>query len=127
NRGSHFYLSLYWAQELAAQTDDADLAKAFAPVAETLAANEQKIVDELIAVQGKPADIGGYYQPDPVKAAAVMRPSATWNEVLASLSSCRGRLPASPAHSAPAGLPAGAEPCPGRGPGPPRRPGAPGP
>ncbi|PWI13946.1 NADP-dependent isocitrate dehydrogenase [Streptomyces sp. Act143] len=86
NRGSHFYLSLYWAQELAAQTEDADLAKAFAPLAETLAANEQKIVDELIAVQGKPADIGGYYQPDPAKAAAVMRPSTTWNEALASLS-----------------------------------------
>ncbi|SNX65447.1 isocitrate dehydrogenase [Streptomyces sp. TLI_55] len=86
NRGSHFFLSLYWAQELAAQTDDADLAKAFAPLAETLAANEQKIVDELNAVQGKPADIGGYYQPDPAKAAAVMRPSTTWNEALASLS-----------------------------------------
>jgi isocitrate dehydrogenase len=86
NRGSHFYLSLYWAQELAKQTDDADLAKAFAPLAETLAANEEKIVEELIAVQGKPADIGGYYQPDPAKAAAVMRPSATWNEALASLS-----------------------------------------
>ncbi|MFF9456922.1 NADP-dependent isocitrate dehydrogenase [Streptomyces flaveolus] len=85
NRGSHFYLSLYWAQELARQTDDADLAKAFAPLAETLAANEQKIVDELNAVQGKPAEIGGYYQPDPAKAAAVMRPSATWNEALASL------------------------------------------
>ncbi|CAM5737926.1 putative Isocitrate dehydrogenase [Streptomyces afghaniensis 772] [Streptomyces afghaniensis] len=86
NRGSHFYLSLYWAQELAQQSDDADLAKAFAPIAETLAANEQKIVDELAAVQGKPADIGGYYQPDPAKAAEVMRPSATWNEALASLS-----------------------------------------
>ncbi|GAA3806889.1 NADP-dependent isocitrate dehydrogenase [Streptomyces coacervatus] len=86
NRGSHFFLSLYWAQELASQTDDADLAKAFAPLAETLASNEQKIVDELLAVQGKPADIGGYYQPDPAKAAAVMRPSATWNEALASLS-----------------------------------------
>ncbi|GGV07573.1 isocitrate dehydrogenase, NADP-dependent [Streptomyces filipinensis] len=86
NRGSHFFLSLYWAQELARQTDDADLAKAFAPLAETLAANEQKIVDELIAVQGKPADIGGYYQVDKAKADAVMRPSATWNEVLASLS-----------------------------------------
>ncbi|MHB9857581.1 NADP-dependent isocitrate dehydrogenase [Streptomyces sp. YIM S03343] len=85
NRGSHFYLSLYWAQELAAQTEDADLAKAFAPLAETLAANEQKIVDELLAVQGKPADIGGYYRPDPAKADAVMRPSATWNEVLATL------------------------------------------
>jgi isocitrate dehydrogenase len=85
NRGSHFYLSLYWAQELARQTDDADLAKAFAPLAETLAANEQKIVDELIAVQGRPADIGGYYQVDKAKADAVMRPSATWNEALASL------------------------------------------
>lgn len=86
NRGSHFFLSLYWAQELAKQTDDADLAKAFAPLAETLTAGEQKIVDELNAVQGKPAEIGGYYQPDPAKAAAVMRPSATWNEALASLS-----------------------------------------
>ncbi|WP_328420684.1 NADP-dependent isocitrate dehydrogenase [Streptomyces sp. NBC_00443] len=86
NRGSHFYLSLYWAQELARQTDDADLAKAFAPLAETLTAGEQKIVEELNAVQGKPAEIGGYYQPDPAKAAAVMRPSATWNEALASLS-----------------------------------------
>ncbi|MEV6289507.1 NADP-dependent isocitrate dehydrogenase [Streptomyces sp. NPDC051896] len=86
NRGSHFYLSLYWAQELARQTDDADLAKAFAPLAETLAANEQKIVDELLAVQGKPADIGGYYKVDKAKADAVMRPSATWNEALTSLS-----------------------------------------
>ncbi|MFF8996558.1 NADP-dependent isocitrate dehydrogenase [Streptomyces achromogenes] len=86
NRGSHFYLSLYWAQELAQQTDDAGLAKAFAPLAETLAANERKIVDELNAVQGQPAEIGGYYQVDKAKADAVMRPSATWNEVLASLS-----------------------------------------
>ncbi|GAA2219403.1 NADP-dependent isocitrate dehydrogenase [Streptomyces nogalater] len=86
NRGSHFYLSLYWAQELAGQTDDAGLAKAFAPLAETLAANERKIVDELNAVQGEPADIGGYYQVDKAKADAVMRPSATWNEALASLS-----------------------------------------
>ncbi|MET7757399.1 NADP-dependent isocitrate dehydrogenase [Streptomyces sp. NPDC005389] len=85
NRGSHFYLALYWAQELAAQTEDAELAKAFAPLAETLSANEQKIVDELIAVQGSPAEIGGYYQPDPAKAAAVMRPSATFNEAVASL------------------------------------------
>ncbi|GHA93694.1 isocitrate dehydrogenase, NADP-dependent [Streptomyces tendae] len=85
NRGSHFYLSMYWAQELAKQTDDADLAKAFAPLAETLTASEQKIVEELNAVQGKPAEIGGYYQPDPAKAAEVMRPSATWNEALASL------------------------------------------
>ncbi|MEU4080068.1 NADP-dependent isocitrate dehydrogenase [Streptomyces venezuelae] len=85
NRGSHFYLALYWAQELAAQTEDAELAKAFAPLAETLSTNEQKIVDELVAVQGSPAEIGGYYQPDPAKAAAVMRPSATFNEAVASL------------------------------------------
>ncbi|MEU3958150.1 NADP-dependent isocitrate dehydrogenase, partial [Streptomyces achromogenes] len=64
----------------------AGLAKAFAPLAETLAANERKIVDELNAVQGRPAEIGGYYQVDKAKADAVMRPSATWNEVLASLS-----------------------------------------
>ncbi|WP_132188521.1 MULTISPECIES: NADP-dependent isocitrate dehydrogenase [Kribbella] len=86
NRGSHFYLSLYWAQELANQTDDAELAKAFTPLAETLAGNEQAIVKELLAVQGNPVDLGGYYQPDPAKAAAVMRPSKTWNEALASLS-----------------------------------------
>lgn len=85
NRGSHFYVALYWAQELAKQTDDAELAKAFAPLAESLAANEQKIVDELIAVQGSPADIGGYFQPDPAKAAKVMRPSQTLNEALATL------------------------------------------
>ncbi|MDH6223248.1 NADP-dependent isocitrate dehydrogenase [Streptomyces sp. MJP52] len=85
NRGSHFYLSLYWAQELAAQKDDAELAAAFAPLAEKLTADEAKIVEELNAVQGRPAEIGGYYQPDPEKAAAVMRPSATWNEALASL------------------------------------------
>ncbi|WP_329302936.1 NADP-dependent isocitrate dehydrogenase [Streptomyces sp. NBC_00659] len=83
NRGSHFFLSLYWAQELARQSDDADLAKAFAQLAETLAAQEQTIVGELNAVQGNPADIGGYYQPDPAKAAKIMRPSATWNETLA--------------------------------------------
>ncbi|MFI6833144.1 NADP-dependent isocitrate dehydrogenase [Kribbella sp. NPDC050241] len=85
NRGSHFYLSLYWAQELAKQTDDADLAKAFGPLAEVLTASEQTIVDELIAVQGSPVDLGGYYQPDPAKAAAVMRPSKTWNDALGSL------------------------------------------
>ncbi|MGY0488452.1 NADP-dependent isocitrate dehydrogenase [Streptomyces sp. WG-D5] len=85
NRGSHFYVALYWAQELAKQTEDAELAKAFAPLAEKLATNEQKIVDELIAVQGSPADIGGYYQPDPAKADKVMRPSQTLNEALASL------------------------------------------
>ncbi|WPB89739.1 NADP-dependent isocitrate dehydrogenase [Streptomyces malaysiensis] len=85
NRGSHFYLALYWAQELARQTEDAALAKAFAPLAETLTANEQTIVDELLAVQGSPADIGGYYQPDPAKVTAVMRPSATFNQALATL------------------------------------------
>jgi isocitrate dehydrogenase len=85
NRGSHFYLSLYWAQELAKQTDDAELAKEFTALAETLAANEQTIVDELLAVQGNPVDLGGYYRSDPAKAAAVMRPSKTWNDALASL------------------------------------------
>ncbi|MBD0747751.1 NADP-dependent isocitrate dehydrogenase [Streptomyces sp. CBMA152] len=85
NRGSHFFLAMYWAQELAKQTEDAQLAEAFAPLAKTLAEQEQTIVDELIAVQGSPADIGGYYQPDPAKAAAVMRPSATFNQAIATL------------------------------------------
>ncbi|AQX16483.1 MULTISPECIES: NADP-dependent isocitrate dehydrogenase [Tessaracoccus] len=85
NRGSHFYLALYWAQELAAQSDDAALAKVFGPVAEKLAASEQQIVDELIAVQGSPADIGGYYRPDDAKATAVMRPSDTFNGIIATL------------------------------------------
>ncbi|MFD7627708.1 NADP-dependent isocitrate dehydrogenase [Streptomyces sp. NPDC059851] len=85
NRGSHFYLALYWAQELAKQTDDAALATAFGPLAKTLTEAEQTIVGELIAVQGSPAEIGGYYQPDPAKAAAVMRPSATFNQALATL------------------------------------------
>ncbi|MEP9361861.1 NADP-dependent isocitrate dehydrogenase [Nocardioides sp. CN2-186] len=85
NRGSHFYLALYWAQELAQQTADAELAKAFAPLAEKLAAAEDTIVAELNGVQGHPADIGGYYRPDDAKAEAVMRPSKTLNEALASL------------------------------------------
>ncbi|MGW2091558.1 NADP-dependent isocitrate dehydrogenase [Promicromonospora sukumoe] len=85
NRGSHFYLALYWARELAAQSDDAELAATFKPLAEALAAGEQAIVEELAAVQGKPADIGGYYRPDEAKATAVMRPSSTFNEALASL------------------------------------------
>jgi isocitrate dehydrogenase len=85
NRGSHFYLALYWAEELAAQTDDADLAATFAPLATTLRENEQNIADELIAVQGSPADIGGYYRPDDAKVSAVMRPSTTFNEALAAL------------------------------------------
>jgi isocitrate dehydrogenase len=83
NRGSHFYLALYWAQELAAQTGDPELAGAFGALATRLADQEQTIVHELIAVQGSPAEIGGYYQPDPVLAEAVMRPSATFNESLA--------------------------------------------
>jgi isocitrate dehydrogenase len=85
NRGSHFYLALYWAQELAVQTEDAALAEAFAPLAEKLAAAESTIVAELLAVQGKPADIGGYYIPDAEKTAAVMRPSTTFNQALAAL------------------------------------------
>jgi isocitrate dehydrogenase len=85
NRGSHFYLALYWAQELAGQSEDAQLAEAFAALAKTLSEQEQAIVDELIAVQGAPVEIGGYYQPDPAKAAAVMRPSQTLNEALATL------------------------------------------
>jgi isocitrate dehydrogenase len=87
NRGSHFYLSLYWAQELAEQTEDADLAAAFADVAGELASNEQTIVDELLAVQGNPADIGGYFHPDSEKVNAVMRPSGTFTKVLADLQS----------------------------------------
>jgi isocitrate dehydrogenase len=84
NRGSQFYLSMYWAQELATQTEDAELAAAFAPLAKTLADNEQKIVAEMAAVQGKHADIGGYYKPDDVKVKSVMRPSATFNAALES-------------------------------------------
>lgn len=86
NRGSHFYLALYWAQELARQTADAELAAAFAPVAEALAGHEEQIVAELIAVQGSPAEIGGYYRPDVELVTAVMRPSATFNEVIDGLS-----------------------------------------
>jgi len=85
NRGSHFYLALYWAQALAAQTDDKELQARFAPLAKTLSENEQKIVDELKAVQGKPVDIGGYFLPDEAKKAAAMRPSATFNAALASV------------------------------------------
>ncbi|WP_395293114.1 NADP-dependent isocitrate dehydrogenase [Kitasatospora hibisci] len=85
NRGSHFYLAMFWAQELAAQTEDAELAQAFAGLAKALTEQEQTIVAELVAVQGSSVDLGGYYQPDPAKAAAVMRPSATFNEALADL------------------------------------------
>lgn len=85
NRGSHFYLALYWAQELARQTEDAQLAESFAAVAKALSEQEETIVSELIAVQGSPADIGGYYQPDPAKAAAVMRPSKAFSQALSIL------------------------------------------
>lgn len=83
NRGSQFYLALYWAQELAAQDDDEELKKHFAPLADALAKNEDTIVSELNAVQGEEADIGGYYYPDPDKTTAVMRPSKTFNDTLA--------------------------------------------
>jgi isocitrate dehydrogenase len=85
NRGSQFYLAMYWAQELAAQTDDAELAARFKPLATQLTANEQTILAELASVQGKPVDIGGYYKPDFDKLAAVMRPSRTLNEALAAV------------------------------------------
>jgi isocitrate dehydrogenase len=85
NRGSHFYLALYWAQELARQTDDADLAAAFKELAQTLASAEETIVAEFAAAQGKHADIGGYYLPDAEKASVVMRPSKTFNEALGAL------------------------------------------
>jgi len=85
NRGSHFYIALYWAQELAKQTDDPALAAKFAPLAARLTADEATIVAEFTAVQGKGVDIGGYYAPDPAKTSAVMRPSATFNAALATL------------------------------------------
>ena len=83
NRGSHFYLALYWAQALAAQTEDAELAKTFAPLAEQLAADEEKIVGELSAVQGKAVELGGYYFVDKARTDEIMRPSATLNAVIA--------------------------------------------
>ena len=82
NRGSHFWIANYWAQELAAQTEDADLAAAFTDVAEALTAQASAIDAELIAVQGHPVDIGGYYRPEATKAAEVMRPSTAFNEIL---------------------------------------------
>ncbi|MDL5487813.1 NADP-dependent isocitrate dehydrogenase [Microbacterium wangruii] len=85
NRGSHFYLALYWAQELARQTADADLAAVFAPIAEALASQEEQIVAELNAVQGSPVDIGGYYRPDGALVEGVMRPSETFNAVIDSI------------------------------------------
>lgn len=85
NRGSHFYLALYWAQALASQTADPKLQSVFKPVAEQLAAAEKQIVQELIAGQGHPVDLGGYYVPDEAKAAAILRPSPTFNQILATL------------------------------------------
>ena len=85
NRGSHFYLALYWAQALANQAKDKELQARFKPLAETLEKNEAKINAELIAAQGKPVDLGGYYLPDPARTSAAMRPSATLNAALAAL------------------------------------------
>ncbi len=82
NRGSHFYLALYWARELAAQAADAELAARFTPVAAALSENEAQIGEELIGAQGRPVDLGGYFQPDPAKAAAAMRPSTTLNAII---------------------------------------------
>ena len=85
NRGSHFYVALFWAEELAKQTDDAELASDFAELAERLRAEEETITQELLDVQGSPTDVGGYFRPDADKAAEVMRPSKTFNEALDSL------------------------------------------
>ena len=82
NRGSHFYLALYWAQELAAQDDSAELKEIFAPVAEALAAKEESIAQTLLDAQGEPADLGGYFLPDDEKTNAIMRPSAEFNEII---------------------------------------------
>jgi isocitrate dehydrogenase len=82
NRGSHFYLAMYWAQELAAQNEDAQLKAEFEPIAKALSENEEKIVAELVAPHGTPADIGGYYLPNDEKASAAMRPSATLNAII---------------------------------------------
>jgi isocitrate dehydrogenase len=85
NRGSHFYLALYWAQALAAQSQDAGMKKIFTSIADKLSASEKTIVGELLAVQGKPVDLGGYYQPDDRKASAALRPSRTLNQILGEL------------------------------------------
>jgi isocitrate dehydrogenase len=87
NRGSHFYLALYWAEALASQNKDPELQKIFTPIAKELKDNEKKIANELLAVQGKPVDIGGYYLPDDDKASSAMRPSSTFNEILSRLDS----------------------------------------
>ena len=85
NRGSHFYLALYWARELAAQTADPDPGRRVRPARRAAGRDEEAIVGELLAVQGTPADVGGYYLPDDALATAVMRPSATFNAALATL------------------------------------------
>ena len=85
NRGSHFYLAMYWAKELANQTADAELQAKFTPIADSLTKNEAKIVEELNAVQGEAIDIEGYYSPNPTKAIESMRPSGTLNEIIDSI------------------------------------------
>ena len=85
NRGSHYWLGRYWAEELATQDDDSALAAKFAPVAKALASSEEQIIEELIGVQGNPADIGGYYRPDPQQTSKVMRPSVTMNAIIDAL------------------------------------------
>jgi isocitrate dehydrogenase len=82
NRGSHFYLALYWAQAMAAQTHDPELQSHFAPLARALSENETKIMSELNGTQGRPVDIGGYYAPNPESTSKAMRPSATFNAAL---------------------------------------------
>ncbi|MGO2024870.1 MAG: NADP-dependent isocitrate dehydrogenase, partial [Brevibacterium aurantiacum] len=86
NRGSHFFLTLYWAQNLAEQTTDEPLSEAIKPVAEALETNAEKISAELLEVQGSPVDLGGYYYPEEAKLDAAMRPSATLNEIISTLS-----------------------------------------
>ena len=82
NRGSHFFLAMYWAQELAAQNNDADLKAEFTPIAKAMTENETQIVKELTQCQGKAVDMGGYYLPDDAKTSAAMRPSATLNAII---------------------------------------------
>jgi isocitrate dehydrogenase len=84
-RGSHYWLARYWAEELANQTEDPELAEIFKPVAQKLAENEEKILSEIAATEGSPKDIGGYYHPDDAKAEAAMRPSKTFNEIIDNL------------------------------------------
>ena len=85
NRGSHFYLTLFWAEELAKQTDDAELAQAFEPIARELREQEEAITGELLRAQGEGVDLGGYYNPDDAKVTQVMRPSTTFNDIIAKL------------------------------------------